>query len=223
MTDQATELFSGNTESEGTDKYQSILQGIVNEEGTQKFADVETALNSITAKDQHITTLEAETAQLRAELEKRQSVEDALKKAQEHKEPTSSPVELDVDTIADVVNKQLEASRIAETVKTNQTKVTSKLIDLWGENAEKTYIAKAGEIGLTTADLDALAGKSPDALFELLGVNDKSVQTNKTSSTLKSDIIDNVERKEPVRKSVMGVSTSEDLLANWRSCAPSTD
>jgi len=223
MTDQATELFSGKTELEGSDTYQSILQGITNSEGQQKFADVETALNSISSKDEHITTLEVETAKLRSELEKRDTVEEALKKnAQASTESTNSPVELDVDTIADIVNKQLEAAKTANNVKANQTSVSNALVAAWGENAERDYIAKGAEVGLRPADLDALAGKSPNAVLEIMGITKKNVQVQKTTSTLTSNTLENRAQEQVQRKSIMGGSSTKDTLDAWRNCRPST-
>ena len=223
MADQDTETFSGTTVTEGSDNYQSILEGIINSKGEQKFSNVETALNSISNKDAHISTLEEETAKLRIELDKRDTVEAALKKAQEHEEQTSSPGELDVDTIAYIVNKQLEANKTTDDIKANQATVATKLVELWGENAERDYIAIGAKVGLRPADLDALAGKSPDAVFELMGVKARDVQVTKTTSTTTSGIIENGTTQTEERKSVMGVSTSKDVMTAWRRCSPSTD
>ena len=120
-------VFQGSTQNQtptqGDDALTTKLAAIVNEEGKQKYADVNTALDALKASQEFIPSLknqvteqEKEIATLREQVAKQAGFSEALQQfaAQEqHQDGQPASGEGQVD-IASIVQKQLEQQSTKE-------------------------------------------------------------------------------------------------------------
>ena len=200
-------------------QFSAHLATIVNEEGTQKYSDVSTALNSIVPAQAHIKTLETELVELRADLEKRQSTEELIKEMQAARPgtPPAAPATLDPSQIQSLVKETMDVNARQAIAQSNQARVIKVLADKYGDmtKAEEAYVNKAKELGMPTGSLDSLSGTSPDAV--LAWFPSTAATANVTTSTLNASATTAaIPATTSAPKSVMGASDTGDLIANWK-------
>jgi len=172
----------------------SPIQDLVGE--GKKFKTVDDLAKGKVEADAFIEKLQREQKELREELERRLSVEDALKKAQEAgvrvdppKPAVSDPPQqakpqgdADIDSR---ITKALEARDRTKVVEDNLQAVTKRLVDTYGTTDKAAEIVKARseELGMTVEQLGRMAADNPKAFFRLVGVDDKAGnEAPKTSS-----------------------------------------
>lgn len=161
--------------------YTSLLGMIVNEQGEQKYKTIEDALKGGAHAQAYIAKLAAEKAALEARLEAasqhqsreaelERTLQELLAKTQTTSAPTTPVEASNPEDIASLVLKQLEARDAASKAKANQSEVAAKLLETFGAEAEKKYNDAAQELGLTVAEMNEMAAKSPKAVLKALGV-----------------------------------------------------
>jgi hypothetical protein len=169
--------------AQGTnDPFATLLADIKNADGQPKYKDVQTALAALKASQEFIPTLQAQLAAEAAnaaanaaeaarakELER--LVESLTKPSTPSSPPPSAPQGAPAVDIAAEVQKALALQKSAEVAKTNTDSVIARLHAEYGTEAEKTFYAKAQENGLSVAEINALAAKSPKAVYSLLGLS----------------------------------------------------
>lgn len=137
--------------------------------------------------DQTIKERERELAELREELGKRLTVEDALKKLEQERvrEPVREPAQTprddnpqraalsDEDLVKriDSVVAQRETQR---TVQSNTAVVADRLLEVFGEEAKAAQAvrAKAAELGVSVSFLESVAKQSPKAFYAQMGLTE---------------------------------------------------
>lgn len=136
----------------------------------KKYKSAEDALKSIPHAQSHIAKLEEEMAKMKEEISKRKAAEDLLEefKATGFKqEPTTAKTEsVDIESVVAKVLSQKEHQAIAQQ---NQRKVVEAFDTKFGDKGEEMYVNLAKESGMSVAELNVLAAKSPKALFKLAG------------------------------------------------------
>lgn len=175
----------------------------------KKYATPEKALESIPHKELLISSLEKQVKDLHDELSKRatlESVLETLKKPQET--PATSRQEPSVDTgllkeiearlgtqlseklkqeIQAAVPTALQASTEQQTRASNRQAVSAALQAAYGDQAVQALANKAQELGMTPAELGALAERSPKAVLAYFNVQGatgtSSVNTSSSAST----------------------------------------
>ena len=172
--------------------FTSLLGMIVNEQGEQKYKTIEEALKGGAHAQAYIAKLAAEKAALEAQLaasaaaqsreaELERTLQELLAKTGNSNAPTT-PVETPKpDDIASLVLKQLEARDAQSKAKANQQEVAAKLLESFGAEAETKYNEAAQELGLTVAEMNEMAAKSPKAVLKALGVGATSTKTHNVS------------------------------------------
>lgn len=224
-TDDGANRDQGEPKEGNKEQLPEELQNLVGED--KKYKSVEDALKSIPHSQQHISQLEQELAEMRERLESARTVDDILDqinqpKQEEHKEPErkqESP-QLSQDDIARIVDSRISEQERMQTAHQNQQAVVERMQELYGDKAEETYVHRAEELGVPVEWLNETASKSPQAVFELFGLNKKERATPKKTSegSYNSDSFKGQSR--PERKPVMtGASTSE-LVDAWRRSRP---
>lgn len=187
----------------------------------KKYASLEEAVGSIPHAQTHISKLEAEAAELRAELEKRTTVQEQLKALSESTDPnkakTQPEVEVKVDDTPRMgeeevlgIIQQYEAGKSAER---NVTMVTETLSKVFGSDAESKFKDKANDLGVSVEDLSALARKSPKAVLAYFDIKEASAPTKTTGSVNPESL--SRDTQPPARKTVMGGATSQDVSSAW--------
>jgi len=194
--------------------YSTTLGGIVDASGKQKYSNVNDALNSINFANEHISTIEAENAQLKVEMAKAQANEDLVAQIQQaSKAPTSADNGVSMEAIAAVVQSQLAANDKQTVIKNNQSAVASSLTERFGDKAEELYLAKGKELGLGPQTLNEIAGNSPEAVLAWFG----DLSTTPNPQTIKSTIINTGAPTQQTveKKSVMGMTSDTELREEW--------
>jgi prefoldin subunit 5 len=171
---------------------QSTLNDLVGE--GKKFKTPDDLAKAKLESDRFIEKLQNEQRELREELSKRLSAEEALKRAREagsvvapqeppDRSPSPQPRQETTD-IGSEVDRILRRREQENTAKSNIDTVTSKMKDLYGnvDKAAEVVQNKSQELGMSVEKLQALASENPKAFFQLLGVQDKPAGSPQTSS-----------------------------------------
>lgn len=172
---------------------QSALTDLVGE--GKKFKTPDDLAKAKLESDRFIEKLQNEQRELREELAKRLSAEEALRRAQEAGSrveqgattPQTPPPQRQPEQPTDIsseVEKALNRRDQQKTVQSNIEQVTSKMTSTYGsvDKASEVIQQKAQELGMSVAKLQEIASENPKAFFTLLGVNDKAPEAPKTSS-----------------------------------------
>jgi hypothetical protein len=185
----------------------------------KKYKSVEDALKSIVPAQSHIARLEQEAAARKADLEGRKTFEELLEelKSGTTKEPTSpNGVTQDIleQTIASVLSRK-EAQSAAQA---NTSKVVQAFQAKFGDKAkaEEMYVKIAEESGMSVADLNTLAARSPAAVLKLAGIGSTAPGVvTKPNSSVNTEALTGVNPTEQSAVVKMGAST-KDVVNAWK-------
>ncbi|HET8689237.1 MAG TPA: hypothetical protein VFM18_21710 [Methanosarcina sp.] len=178
--------------------FADLLGSIKNERGEPKYKDVQTALEALKHSQQYIPELKSEAQKneeqltaLQAEVERLRSVEQTVlqltqQQQQLQQQPAPVPV-IDETVVANLVNQQLTQRQIQDQHQSNLKSVVDTMQKALGAEAEKTFYAKAQELGMTAEQINSLAATSPVAVLQLFGLQGQpqiksNVPTAPTSS-----------------------------------------
>jgi len=237
LTDQ--NLFdNGNNKTEGgnptqpqTDIFADKLNNIRNEDGKPKFNSTEQALESIPHSQEFIKTLKSEKQEiedelqkLRVELDKRDSVEEAMRKLTENQPNQAESITpqvntgLDEDKVRELLADALGQDNARKVSDQNLLSVQANLIEKFGDKAQEVIQAKAVELNTTPAELEKLARTNPAMAMGLLGNADvqKTAQpttpSQTTSHTVSSRELPSVNHD---KKLITGGATSTEIADEW--------
>lgn len=187
----ANELFSPGFQVDPEKDYTPELIG----EG-KKFADVKSAARSLVEKDLFIQQLQREAAELREDLGRRKTVEDAISSLQNTNSQPSSQnggntpasnsaadeVALDEETlnrrIRETVANTLQQATAAQTEQRNIESVKTALESVWGKNFSEKLTSVAEELSVTQEYLTNLAKTSPKVFLRTVGADQPVKQEN---------------------------------------------
>jgi vacuolar-type H+-ATPase subunit I/STV1 len=171
---------------------QSTLNDLVGE--GKKFKTPDDLAKAKLESDRFIEKLQNEQRELREELNKRLTIEDALRKAQEAgvqveprqpSEPAPVPQrqneQLNISSeVEKVITKREQESKFRNNLET----VFSRMTDLYGnaDKAAEVISSRSRELGMSVNALQQMASENPKAFFQLLGVQDKPQGAPQTSS-----------------------------------------
>lgn len=182
----------------------------------KKYATVEAAMASIPHAQTHISKLEQELAQLREEVNKRNTTQQLLDEFKSKMQPsgTTNPKEVSQDEIVKLVEQVVTQTKVKEQAELNSKLVVNKFVELFGQDKAKEQFKKLSqETGLPLSELNALASKSPSALFKLAGIG--TSQTNTPAKTSSDYHPGSSAPASPIKANVTG-NSSKDLLDAWR-------
>ena len=163
---------------------QSALKDLVGE--GKKFKTEEDLARGKIESDRFVEKLQNELREMREELNKRLTTEEALKRAKEtgvvekqDNPPAQSPTpqrqeQATTPDIGSEVEKVLARREREKAVKSNIDIVTSLMTDLYEtvEKAASVIQTKANELGMSVGQLQTLAADNPKAFFRLIGVEE---------------------------------------------------
>ena len=107
------------------------------------------------------------------------ALEDAVRNLTEQTRTEGSPTNsgMSEQDIANLVNRSLENTLTQREVQSKQKEnigtVVSAMQTAFGQDAEKKFYEKATELGMSVAEFNALAAKSPKMVLNSLGVTGK--------------------------------------------------
>jgi hypothetical protein len=211
--------------------FEDLLGSIKNERGEPKYADVATALAALKASQDYIPQVKTELQKAQeslaakdAEIIRLKAIEDTV--AQLTSQPAASsqpasaaPKEADVAALVEQIINQRDGAKTAEA---NQKLVVKTIRDKFGADAEKVFYGKAEELGLSIAEINALAAKNPNAVLKLIGVDQGQPQVNRGFTPPASSL--NTEGYQPQKeshlarneKSVLFGATTGDVINEHR-------
>lgn len=160
------------------------------DEFTNKWKDksAEELLKAKVESDLHIKTLEREKAemyemykQVFEENKTKASINDLLDQWKKEKEtqvaaPSANEVkvpELDLTKVKQTASETYAEMRRREREEENFSRVQTKLQERFGSNYASILKDQYNQLGLSNEDMNALAVKSPEAYFRMLGLNDQ--------------------------------------------------
>lgn len=191
------------------DPYTTMLAEIKAEDGRQKYADVNTALQSIPHAQGRITELSYEVQRLQEELAKRQGMEDIMQQLQSNPEVTPAPQAhgLDEGSVAAIVRQQLVEQAKADGIAANRSKVATALKDKFGEKAESEFNTRAASLGVTPEWLTQQAETYPDFVLSQFNVKGNSSPTQINHGSVMTQALH--PRQESVAPVIRGATGSE--------------
>ncbi len=170
---------------EGKAEYGEFLQAITNPEGKPKYKTVADALIGAAKAQEHIQRIEAENAELRTVAKKVETMEQLLQRLEQGKgsDPAPMPkVEDQEQIVLSVLEKREQALRERQ----NREQVLESLKGKFGDKVQDVLEAKANDLGLSVAELGALAARSPKAV---LGYFDAKSVTPSVQSTVNTQAL----------------------------------
>lgn len=159
----------------------------------KKFRTAEELARGKYESDSYIETMKRRQDELREDYLKLKADYDARAKLEElldlnnipRNQPKSNELplvtdkespKLDPKEIESLVSKQIQEHESNRKQTDNFNIVKNKLIERYGRNYQTVLADQISELGLTEADVDALARKSPNAFFKTMGL-DQPVKT----------------------------------------------
>ena len=187
--------------STGGDPYADLLNTITTDDGRPKYATVSDAINSIPHAQKHISTLEAEMAEMREAMkameEQRNTMAGHLEATQSKKEPA-----FEEDQVVGLVDRVLSQREQQQIQQKNVSTVVETLTGKFGstEAADKAYRAKAAEMGINLDMMNSLAMHSPQAVLAYFGTTGASApkHTEGTLNTGSMPKVDPAKGKNPL-------------------------
>jgi len=179
---ETTDLFEGQQAQPEPDLSEWIGEG-------KKYKTQEDALKSVPHAQKHIQNLEesysslqAELEALRAEAQKREGMEEVLKRLEQRESQATEPQVQESQGAQPSVDpaslEELVASRVPELFNQYQTQqkqeqnlasVQDELLKRYGDKAKEALAGKAQELGISVQDLKEMSMKSPKAVLAYFG------------------------------------------------------
>lgn len=173
MSDQDTSLFDGAAATTNSTDLLPEVAELIGE--GKKYRTPEDALKSVPHAQKHIQELESTLSELREELTKRATLEEAM--AQLRRDSTQiadnggaaqpAAAAPDLESLAKIVDGLVEKRELSKVKLENQKKVVASLQSAFGEKAREAHAARLAEIGMSQEDFTSLASRSPAAALAL--------------------------------------------------------
>lgn len=169
------------TPSPASDNVADLLSQIKNEKGEQKYKTLEDALVGLQHSQSFIQTLRKEKQQVEEEVSSLRPVAEkvtelervVLQLTQPNNAPAPTPAPaISEESIAQLVEQTLSKKQQAEVAKANIQAVSVAVQKEFGEQAEQVFYSKAEELGLSRAEVNQLAARTPQAVLKMLGITE---------------------------------------------------
>lgn len=183
----------------------------------KKYSTLDDALKSVPHAQKHISTLEQELADARAELTKRKTAEELLADIQRGistQGVTTPNVDLTQDVVSGIVKNVINQEKQKEVADLNVKEVINAFQSNFGEKSEEVFIKLASENGLTVAQMNSLAATSPKALLKLAGLTDQRKTPPHMNSSVNTTSLSPQQPKAASAVLPKG-ATSKDVLSAW--------
>lgn len=226
-TNSAAATANANTQQAGekpqtassTPSYADQLRSIVTPDGRQKYADVETALNSIPHAQAKIEELQAQLRRYEDEATMQRGRDEVLQHLQSSKpapEQPSASKGLDEKAVANILQNQLAQMEQAKARTANAAQVRDSLAGKYGDKAEEMFGSRAKELGVTPEFFAELAHTQPQLVLAYFNdtprPSGQPVQGTINTGTVKPSA--------PERKPVMRGASTKDVLEQFRAHRP---
>lgn len=186
----------------------------------KKYATLDDAIKSVPHAQKHISTLEAELAASKAELEKRRTAEDLLEElraASNTQAPAQAGPSITTEEITQIVQRTLGQNEAQVKATNNIEKVKSAFLSSFGDTSAEVYDKVARESGLSMADLNKLAATSPNLVIKLAGITEKqNSPVNKPNSSINTEALNSTNNNQTLSARVKPGASTKDLVGAWK-------
>jgi hypothetical protein len=196
-TTKQPETGAGEPATSSADPFADQLQGIKNDEGKQKYADVPSALKALEESQSFIARLleekrqvEQEASTTKEELSKMKTIEDFTNSLKTPDTPATNPEAtpkdeskgVDEDTIGQLLEKKLAERESKDSAARNLQSVINDLSELHGDKTAEHIRNVASQLGTTPDKLKELSSENPKLAMTLLGGNKPATPVPTTST-----------------------------------------
>lgn len=206
----ATEAQAVKAESKA--EYTEFLQAITNPEGKPKYKTVADALIGAAKAQEHIQRIETENAELRGVAKKVDTMEQLLQRLEQGKGSDQSPIPK-IEDQEQMVLSVLERRDHALRERQNKEQVLESLKGKFGDKVQDVLQAKANDLGLSVADLGALAARSPKAV---LGYFDSRNVAPSVQSTVNTQALTPRQTEALAPDNIMWGASNKDVMGFFR-------
>ena len=198
--------------------FASQLAAIKSDDGRQKFATVDKALESVPFNQTHIAEQAARIAELEEQVAQNRGQEALLAQLQSQQPPAENPSPgIDETQLGTMLDQRLDHRERVAAQNVNVTQVLGKLREVYGEQAETRFNEKAASLGMSVGQLSDLAKTSPLAALEFF-----DTAPAPDSNPTQNSFITNPEPQAPAAdQSHMDIFTggTSGSVARWRDAA----
>lgn len=182
----------------------------------KKYATVEAAMAALPHTQTHISKLESELAELREDLNKRQTTQellDALKSNGTNVQGVTAPKEISQDDIVKLVEQVVSQKEVKRTSESNISSVIGRFKEVFGaDKAKDQFLKLSQETGVSVTELNRLAALSPAVIYKLAGLDNKAPTIpGKVTSTVNTQ----TSQVEGVISAAVKGTSTKDLLDAW--------
>lgn len=201
------------------------LLEIRNERGEPKYDSIEKALDALKHSQEYIPALKTEkeqlaeeNARLKAELEKRASVEDTISRFTNQRTPqepsttTEAPRALDEASVQEMLQRALTQREKQQLAESNLSAVRQALVSKFGDKAAEEVKAKAAAMGLPMSEVDRIAATSPSAVLAWFNASSPAPSAAPVRSTVSlPDTPRDEQLKHPGTSLLRGASSKDQI------------
>ncbi len=188
-------------------EYSEFLQAITNQEGKPKYKTVADALIGAAKAQEHIQRIEQENAELRGVTKKVETLEALIQRLETGK-GSDQPVTQIEDPEKLVLSVMEKRERVRQE-QANREQVLNALKSKFGDKTDDVLGTKAKDLGMSVAELGALAARSPQAVLAYFPdvkvaptvqgtVNTQALQPGKTETKAPDNIMWGANTKDVV-------------------------
>lgn len=138
----------------------------------KKYKTMEDALGSIAPAQEHIKTLEAELAELRASATKGKTMEDVLAKIEEKTSGDNTQTSTETADIDGKVEEAMRRLNMESKAKANISQVDANLREMFGDKTSEVFQSTIADLGLSKEQAMSLAQSSPNAFMKLFSTKE---------------------------------------------------
>lgn len=198
--------------------FASQLANITAEDGRQKFATVEKALESLPFNQTHIKELSDRNKELEAQVAQHKGMDAVLEQLKSQQAPVENPtVGIDEAQLGAMVDQRLTQRDTAVTQSANAAQVLNQLKATYGDKAETQFNEKAVSLGMTVDQLSELARVSPQAALAFFDAPPAPV-SNPTTTSINTTLEPQAPAKDESHMDIFKGGTS-GTVASWRKAA----
>jgi hypothetical protein len=223
-----TNVFNENNQSTQTttndsplSAFDDQLKQIKNENGEQKYGDLNKALDALKHSQDYIPSLKQELetkdrliGELESKVKASKTIEETLEQlktpAQDNTQAT--PSSLTGEDVQKLLNEALTQREVATIERNNEATVNSSLLQTYGDKAQEVVSKKAEELGMTVQEIQQLARKNPKLVLSQFQTSTPP-KTNSTESSYRIGLNNpnSVEITPPEKSLLRGATTSEQV------------
>lgn len=193
--------------------YSEFLEAITNSEGKPKYKSVPDALLGAAKAQEHIARLEQENASLRGVAQKVDTLEQVLARLETGKGSDNS-LAPKVEDQEKLVLSVLERREAANREEGNRKTVLNALKEKFGDKTNDALTQKANDLGMSVADLGALAARSPKAVLEYFKVESKG--TPNVQGTVNTEALRPVQGEVKAPDNIMWGAKTSEVVDFWK-------